>query len=97
LIVDRYGDFVEVANITLSDFAIYLGFNSRQSIYDYEAKEVRVTTKGNDGKPKETIVKPFAYILGRARLFIEREYEELLRESPAAAMFVLGNIYKWKI
>ncbi len=35
--------------------------------------------------------KEFTYTIKKARTFIEREYEELLRENPTAAIFALKN------
>jgi hypothetical protein len=68
----------EVPAITITDLAIFLWFESRQSIYDY----------GEKGK--------FSYIIKRAQLFIEREYEERLSwNSPTGAIFALKNMW-WK-
>lgn len=71
---------VEVPVPTLSGLCHYLGFASRQSLYDYEKKE------------------EFSYIIKRAKLAIEVEYEELLQSgtvSPAGPIFILKN-FGWK-
>ena len=69
---------IQVPYKTITDLAIYLWFESRQSFYDYEKR----------GK--------FSYIIKRARLFIEREYEEKLHlQSPTGAIFALKNMW-WK-
>ena len=69
---------IEIPQITVTDLAIFLWFESRQSFYDYEKHE------------------KFAYIIKRARLFIEREYEErLTSQSPTGAIFALKNMW-WK-
>lgn len=91
-ILDRYGHEVIVWYLTVTDLVLYLGFSSRQSLSDYENKEVEIKWK----EWKKETTKPFAYIIRRARLFIEREYEELLRENPAAAMFVLRSSFRWE-
>ena len=68
----------EVPSITMTDLAIFLWFESRQSIYDYGEKW------------------EFSYIIKRAQLFIEREYEERLSwNSPTWAIFALKNMW-WK-
>ena len=68
----------EVPQITMTDLAIFLWFESRQSLYDYWKKE------------------KFSYIIKRATLFIEREYEERLSwQSPTGAIFALKNMW-WK-
>ena len=36
----------------------------------------------------------FSYIIKRARLFVEREYEELLRINPTWAIFALKNFWR---
>lgn len=61
--------------ITVTGLALYLGFESRQSLYDYEDK------------------KEFSYIIKRARLFIEEEYEEQLQHgNTTGAIFALKNM-----
>ena len=66
---------VELPVITVTGLAIYLGFESRQSLYDYEKK------------------KEFSYIIKRARLFIEEEYEEQLQHgNTTGAIFALKNM-----
>ncbi len=66
---------IEVPVPTITGLAYYLGFESRQSFYDY-------------GKRKE-----FSYIIKRARLFIEVEYEEQLQYgNVTGAIFALKNM-----
>lgn len=68
----------EVPAITITDLAIFLWFESRQSIYDYAERW------------------DFSYIIKRAQLFVEREYEERLAgNSPTGAIFALKNMW-WK-
>ena len=68
----------EVPNITITGLCIALGFESRQSFYDYE--------KRGD----------FSYIIKRARLFIESDYESLLQTGQCTgAIFALKNM-GWK-
>ena len=65
---------IEVEVPTITGLCYYLGFESRQSFYDYEK---------NDG---------FSYTIKRARLFIEREYEEQLQiGNVTGAIFALKN------
>jgi hypothetical protein len=72
------GDNKEVIEIpvpTITGLAYYLGFESRQSFYDYEKYE------------------QFSYTIKRARLFIEKEYEELLQVgNTTGAIFALKNM-----
>lgn len=77
-VITTLGIKVKVPAITMSDLALYLWFDSRQSLYDYEKKQ------------------EFSYTIKRARLFIEREYEERLSgQSPTGAIFALKNM-GWK-
>lgn len=63
---------------TITGLCLFLGFESRQSFYDYEQK---------DG---------FSYIVKRARLMVESNYEQRLdRQSPTGAIFALKNM-GWK-
>jgi hypothetical protein len=63
---------------TVTGLAIALGFESRQSMYDY---------KKNDR---------FSYIINRALLRIENQYEENLHgQNVAGSIFVLKNM-GWK-
>jgi hypothetical protein len=63
---------------TITGLCYHIGFDSRQSFYDYE------------NKPE------FSYIVKRARLFIEREYEEHLTQgNTVGAIFALKNM-GWK-
>lgn len=64
---------------TITGLAYHLGFESRQSIYDY-------IDEGND----------FSYVIKRARLWIESEYEKKLAgTTPTGAIFWLKNA-GWK-
>jgi hypothetical protein len=64
--------------LTISGLAFYLGFISRQSIYDYKEN------------PK------FSYILKKATLFIEHQYESNLSgTTPTGSIFALKNM-GWK-
>ena len=73
---NRFETLIKVP--TICDLCLYLGFESRQSFYDYEKKE------------------GFAYTIKRARLLIEREYEEQLQtNTPTGAIFALKN-FGWK-
>lgn len=68
----------EESPITISGLALYLGFESRQSFYDYE--------KNGD----------FSYIIKRARLRVESEYEKKLSgNSVTGSIFALKNM-GWK-
>lgn len=66
----------EIPIYTITGLCYYLGFESRQSFYDYE-KNVE-----------------FSYIIKKARLRIEMQYEEMLHlDTPAAgAIFALKNM-----
>lgn len=69
---------VEVPVPTITGLCYYIGFESRQSFYDYESKP------------------EFSYTVKRARLFIEREYEEQLSVgNTIGAIFALKNM-GWK-
>lgn len=67
---------VEIPIYTITGLCYFLGFESRQSFYDYESKEA------------------FSYIIKKARLRIEMQYEEMLQMnfSPAAPIFALKNM-----
>lgn len=66
---------LKVPAITISGLAYYLGFESRQSFYDYEERGV------------------FSYIIKRARLRIEANYEENLQMgTPSGSIFALKNM-----
>jgi hypothetical protein len=59
---------------TITGLAYHLGFESRQSFYDYEKNAL------------------FSYVIKRARLRIEMNYEQMLHSSaPAGAIFALKN------
>ena len=69
---------VELPVITITGLAHYLGFESRQSFYDYEKND------------------KFSYIIKRARLRIEMNYEESLQlMAPTGSIFALKNM-GWK-
>jgi len=60
--------------LTVSGLAYHLGFESRQSFYDYEKRD------------------QFSYIVKRARLFIESNYEGRLQgNNPTGSIFWLKN------
>lgn len=60
---------------TTTGLALYLGFQSRQSIYDYAKKDV------------------FSYIVKRAILVIENEYENRLTDNNVTGViFALKNM-----
>jgi hypothetical protein len=66
---------VDVPNITITGLAYHLGFESRQSFYDYEKRD------------------RFSYIIKRARLFVENQYEFLLQHgNTTGAIFALKNM-----
>lgn len=68
----------EVPVPTITGLCYHIGFESRQSFYDYELKD------------------EFAYTVKRARLFIEKEYEEQLQVgNTIGAIFALKNM-GWK-
>ena len=72
-----YQKEVEVATPTITGLALYLGFASRQSFYDYE----------KSGK--------FSYVVKKARLRIEVNYEEMLQLSTglvSGPIFALKNM-----
>ena len=74
-IYTKEGVAIEVPTPTVTGLAIHLGFESRQSFYDYEK------------------VEQFSYTIKKARLFIEREYEELLQSgNTTGAIFALKNM-----
>jgi hypothetical protein len=69
---------VEIPVPTITGLCYHIGFESRQSFYDYE-------------KSPE-----FSYTVKRARLFIEKEYEEQLSVgNTVGAIFALKNM-GWK-
>ena len=60
---------------TTTGLALWLGFKSRQSLYDYKEKE------------------EYSYIIKKALLFIEMEYEQLLEsKGSTGAIFALKNM-----
>lgn len=76
--ITKTGDRIELPVPTISGLAYYLGFEDRQSMYDYEK------------------IEGYSCILKKARLLIERKYEQMLENSsPAGAIFALKNM-GWK-
>ena len=72
-----YQKTIEIQVTTITGLAFFLGFASRQSLYDYE----------KDGR--------FSYIIKRARLKIEQNYEEMLQVGSGQAagqIFALKNM-----
>ncbi len=66
----------EVKIPTVSGMAYFLGFKSRQSMYDYE--------KRSDY---------FSYVIMRARLWVEKNYEQLAQGKNAnGVIFILKNM-----
>jgi hypothetical protein len=66
---------VEVPVPTITGLCYHIGFESRQSFYDYEQNP------------------EFSYTVKRARLFIEKEYEEqLTMGNTVGAIFALKNM-----
>jgi len=69
---------INVSVPTITGLALFLGFESRQSFYDYEKRDV------------------FSYTIKKARLRVEREYEQLLQwGNTTGAIFALKNL-GWK-
>jgi hypothetical protein len=69
---------IETPIPTITGLCYFLGFESRQSFYAYEAKPA------------------FSYTVKKARLFIEKHYEELLQAgNTIGAIFALKN-FDWK-
>ena len=74
---DDDGNITSLNNPTVSGLAYALGFESRQSMYDYEKRE------------------QFSYIIKRARLFVEMNYEQNLCNPQIKAtgpIFALKNM-----
>ncbi|MCC3214960.1 DNA-packaging protein [Chryseobacterium sp. X308] len=60
---------------SITGLAIYLGFESRQSLYDYAKKD------------------PFSYMIKKALLFVENNYEKgLWSDKVAGVVFALKNM-----
>jgi len=77
IVVGKPGDqkVVEIPVPTVTGLAYHIGFESRQSFYDYEKNPL------------------FSYTIKRARLFIEKEYEEQLQiGNTTGAIFALKNM-----
>lgn len=69
---------IDIEVPTITGLCYYLGFESRQSFYDYEKKP------------------EFTYTVKKARLFIEKHYEEMLQTgNTVGAIFALKN-FDWK-
>lgn len=74
--VDIY--FSQEGKKTMTGLALALGFDSRQSLYDYQKRD------------------EFSYIINKALLRIENQYEENLHgQNVAGSIFVLKNM-GWK-
>lgn len=74
--VDKY--FEAEGKKTMTGLALALGFDSRQSLYDYQKRD------------------EFSYIINKALLRIECQYEENLSgNNVAGSIFVLKNM-GWK-
>jgi len=79
--VDAYFDFCGETgeNYTLTGLALFLGYETRQSIYDQEER-------GDE----------FSYIIKKARLKVENNYElTLFTKNCTGAIFALKNM-GWK-
>lgn len=75
VITTKSGEEISVPVLTITGLAFYLGFESRQSFYDYEKRE------------------EFSYIIKRARLQIEKSYEQMLfGQNCTGAIFALKNL-----
>ena len=73
--ITKIGEVVEIPMPTICGLCYFLGFESRQSFYDYEENQ------------------EFSYTIKRARLFIEKEYEQLLQGTACTgAIFALKNM-----
>ena len=71
----KSGEEILVPIPTITGLALFLGFESRQSFYDYEKREM------------------FSYTIKRARLQIEKSYEQMLfGQNCAGAIFALKNL-----
>lgn len=76
--IGTLGGVIEIPSYTISGLAYFLGFESRQSFYDYEERD------------------EYSYIIKRARLRIEINYEEMLSDGkPTGSIFALKNM-GWK-
>lgn len=82
-------DYTEEPIMSITDLCLFLGFESKASFYDYKGD--RETIQKKDAWQEENGYNEFSYIIKRASMFIEREYEELLRTSPSGAIFALKN------
>ena len=69
------GEQLEIPSITITGLCWFLGFESRQSFYEYGQKP------------------EFTYIIKRARLFIENDYEQALKHANCTgSIFALKNM-----
>lgn len=75
IIITKKGETLKIPMPTISGLCYFLGFESRQSFYDYEKKE------------------EFSYTIKRARLFMQKEYEQMLQgQNCTGAIFALKNM-----
>lgn len=77
VVIGRKGSeqVLEIPVPTITGLCYHIGFESRQSFYDYQEKLL------------------FTYTVKRARLFIEKEYEEQLSTgNVTGAIFALKNM-----
>lgn len=75
--IDSYFEFVKEKDSkpTITGLALYLGFESKQSLYDYQKKD------------------EFSYLIKRARLRVEHNYElQLMSSSATGPIFALKNM-----
>ncbi len=72
-------EYTEIPFYAVSGMALALGFESRQSLYDYDKRDDR-----------------FSYIIKRARLFIESEYEVALRDNNVTGIIFALKQMGWK-
>lgn len=84
------GEYVDyVPHFTKTGLALHLGFESRQSLYDY--------AKLSEKEDATDLDKEFSYIIKRATLRVENNYERMLAEKgvQTGAIFALKNM-GWK-
>lgn len=74
--INHMGERTEpLDSVTITGLALYIGFESRQSLYDYEKNP------------------EFSYIIKRAKLRVEVEYEKRLQsKNPTGSIFALKNM-----
>ena len=103
--VNKHGHEIRRETPTISGLAYYLGFTSRQSLYDYEKRyapdkeedntdntaNTEITT--TEQKEEKGELARFAYHIKRARLRIEAHYEQNMNGGAAAgSIFALKNM-----